>query len=162
YLAADPPCLEYEFVSGGDLSRIILDWQREQPPDLWLRATRTMLELSRIIAFAHRLTPPIVHRDLKPANVLVQRDEEGHTRRRALAEKTARDGDEPGPHRPAQRLRRGRPRRSPGARRHGRGPSGAVARAGRRVVGPDDHSAAPSAPTPSRAPATGDRGRRGG
>jgi formylglycine-generating enzyme required for sulfatase activity len=70
YLSADPPCLEYEFVSGGDLAGLIHEWQR-QPADPQ-RAARLLLDLARIVAFAHRLSPPIVHRDLKPANILVQ------------------------------------------------------------------------------------------
>ncbi len=70
YLSADPPCLEYEYVLGGDLCGLLHDWQR-QPPGAE-RVGQLMRELARIIAFAHRLNPPIVHRDLKPANVLIQ------------------------------------------------------------------------------------------
>ncbi|MFO0846446.1 MAG: bifunctional serine/threonine-protein kinase/formylglycine-generating enzyme family protein [Gemmataceae bacterium] len=70
YLSADPPCLEYEFVSGGDLAGLMQDW-RGRPPGA-VRVVRLMQQLSGILAFAHRLSPPIVHRDLKPANVLVQ------------------------------------------------------------------------------------------
>jgi hypothetical protein len=33
YLSADPPCLQYEYVEGGDLAGLILDWHRQaQPP----------------------------------------------------------------------------------------------------------------------------------
>src|SRR5262249_23888382 len=72
YLGADPPCLEYEFVPGGDLAGVIREWhQTPAGPDLADRATRLLLELARIVAFAHGLNPPIVHRDLKPANILV-------------------------------------------------------------------------------------------
>jgi formylglycine-generating enzyme required for sulfatase activity len=71
YLSADPPCLEYEYVSGGDLAGTIRHWRSHPPgPD---RIARMMRELAGIVAFAHRLTPPIVHRDLKPANVLVEK-----------------------------------------------------------------------------------------
>jgi formylglycine-generating enzyme required for sulfatase activity len=70
YLSADPPCLEYEYVPGGDLTGLIQDWQRHPPGAL--RVGRLVQELTGIVAFAHRLSPPIVHRDLKPANVLVQ------------------------------------------------------------------------------------------
>ena len=70
YLSADPPCLEYEYVAGGDLGGLLRDW-RHDPPEAE-RVARLMHELASIIAFAHRLSPPIVHRDLKPANILVQ------------------------------------------------------------------------------------------
>jgi formylglycine-generating enzyme required for sulfatase activity len=75
YLSADPPCLEYEYVSGGDLAGLLQDW-RGRPPGAD-RAARLMQQLSGIVAFAHRLSPPIVHRDLKPANVLVQPGPDG-------------------------------------------------------------------------------------
>jgi formylglycine-generating enzyme required for sulfatase activity len=73
YLSADPPCLEYEFVAGGDLAGLVQEWRRQPAgPDRAARAAGLLLELARIIAFVHRLSPPIVHRDLKPANVLVR------------------------------------------------------------------------------------------
>jgi len=72
YLHADPPCLEYEFVAGGDLAGLIQNWHRRPGADLVERSTRLMRELADIVAFAHRLNPPIVHRDLKPANILLQ------------------------------------------------------------------------------------------
>jgi formylglycine-generating enzyme required for sulfatase activity/serine/threonine protein kinase len=70
YLSADPPCLEYEYVAGGDLAGLIQDGRRT--PLSAERAGQMIHELAGIIAFAHRLSPPIVHRDLKPANILVQ------------------------------------------------------------------------------------------
>jgi parallel beta-helix repeat protein len=77
YLSADPPCLEYDFVAGGDLGSVIQQWH--QAPDTRPAAlpfpelcARLLHELADIVAFAHRLDPPIVHRDLKPANILVQ------------------------------------------------------------------------------------------
>jgi formylglycine-generating enzyme required for sulfatase activity len=73
YLSADPPCLEYEFVPGGDLAGLMREWHRDSPnPAHADRAARLVLELSRIVAFAHKLNPPIVHRDLKPANILLK------------------------------------------------------------------------------------------
>ena len=74
YLSADPPCLEYELVPGGDLAGLIREWHRQPAgPERAARTAGLMLDLARIVAFAHRLAPPIVHRDLKPANILVQR-----------------------------------------------------------------------------------------
>ena len=75
YLRADPPCLEYEYVAGGDLTGLIHEWHRAGgvTPQ---RAAKVMLRLAQIVGYAHRLNPPIVHRDLKPANILVQKTDE--------------------------------------------------------------------------------------
>ncbi len=75
YLSADPPCLEYEYVPGGDLAGLVLEWRRagEVHPKLALAAVRSLAEA---VGFAHRLSPPVIHRDLKPSNVLVQRQED--------------------------------------------------------------------------------------
>jgi formylglycine-generating enzyme required for sulfatase activity len=78
YLSADPPCLEYEFVPGGDLAGLLHEWRADPTgPGRAELAARLMLDLSRVVAFAHKLSPPIVHRDLKPANILVQRGADG-------------------------------------------------------------------------------------
>lgn len=77
YLAASPPCLEYEYVEGGDLAGLIQAWHETKggiPPS---DAARLMLRLADIVGFAHRLNPPLVHRDLKPTNVLAQQGEDG-------------------------------------------------------------------------------------
>jgi formylglycine-generating enzyme required for sulfatase activity/serine/threonine protein kinase len=72
YLGADIPCLEYEYVAGGDLAGLIGQWHRAGTAFRPEQATRLLQGLAGIVAFAHRLDPPIVHRDLKPANVLLQ------------------------------------------------------------------------------------------
>jgi serine/threonine protein kinase len=76
YLTADPPCLEYEFVEGGDLTGLIQEMHtgRTIKPEV---ANRLLLRLAEIVAFAHKAEPPIVHGDLKPANVLVRRTPDG-------------------------------------------------------------------------------------
>ncbi len=71
YLSAEPPCLEYEYVAGGDLAGAIYDWLRRRHRPTPSSMARVVLRLAKIIGFAHRLDPPIVHRDLKPANILV-------------------------------------------------------------------------------------------
>jgi formylglycine-generating enzyme required for sulfatase activity len=73
YLNADPPCLQYEYIEGGDLGGLIQDWHREGQKPTPEQVARTVLQIAEPVAFAHRLDPPIVHRDLKPANILVQR-----------------------------------------------------------------------------------------
>jgi eukaryotic-like serine/threonine-protein kinase len=77
HLSAEPPCLKYEYVGGGDLSGLVAGWNAVPPPDRVARAARLVLELAEIIAFAHKLDPPIVHRDLKPANILLQPQADG-------------------------------------------------------------------------------------
>jgi hypothetical protein len=76
HLSADPPCLQYEYVEGGDLAALIreLRAERKLTPDL---ANRLFVQLVDIVASAHRAKPPIVHDDLKLSNVLVRRREGG-------------------------------------------------------------------------------------
>ncbi len=76
-MSADPPCLQYEYVKGGDLAGLIGDWHRQPEKPTSRRIAQTMLRLAEIVAFAHRTEPPIVHRDLKPANILVQGSSNG-------------------------------------------------------------------------------------
>jgi hypothetical protein len=77
YLDNDPPCLEYEYVAGGDLAGLVQERQGGLPPD---NALGIVQRLAEIVAFAHQQQPPIVHRDLKPANILVQRTPAGKVR----------------------------------------------------------------------------------
>ena len=75
YLSATPPCLEYEYVNGGDLTELM----RERPGGMCAdEAARLMLQVAKAVAFAHQRG--IVHRDLKPANILVERLADGSTR----------------------------------------------------------------------------------
>ncbi len=83
YLSADPPCLEYEYVEGGDLTGLIQEMHargRVKPAV----ANRLLVALAEIVAFAHKAEPPIVHGDLKPANVLVRRTTEGKVALRVI------------------------------------------------------------------------------
>jgi serine/threonine protein kinase len=68
--------LQYEYIEGGDLAGLILDWHRQAEQPSPAQVAKAMLQLAEIVAFAHRLDPLIVHRDLKPANILVQRSKE--------------------------------------------------------------------------------------
>ena len=77
YLSADPPCLEYEYIPGGDLTGMIHEWHRQGKSLNPQQAASVMRRLAKIVGFAHRLDPPIVHRDLKPANILVQKMDDG-------------------------------------------------------------------------------------
>jgi carboxyl-terminal processing protease len=77
YLNNDPPCLEYPFIEGGTLVRL-LDENRQSTstPSLTL-GHRVVQRLAQIVSAAHRATPTLVHRDLKPSNVLVDRKPDG-------------------------------------------------------------------------------------
>jgi hypothetical protein len=68
YLDTDPPCLEYEYIDGGELT----DWVRHHPLTP-RQASEVIVRLAGTVGFAHRLAPAVVHRDLKPANVLIQK-----------------------------------------------------------------------------------------
>jgi len=71
YLRADPPCLMYEFIEGGDLTGLVHEMQAQDQLTPAF-ATKIIHRLASIVAVAHRLVPPLVHRDLKMSNVLVR------------------------------------------------------------------------------------------
>ncbi len=77
YLNADPPCLEYEFVEGGELTALIQASGQSGHLPTPAQASAIVGELARTVGRFHRLDPPLVHRDLKPANVLVKAREDG-------------------------------------------------------------------------------------
>ena len=77
YIESDTPCLEYEFINGGDLCGLMSEWLNMAKERRTLLALQMLLKLARTIAPLHTMNPPIVHRDLKPANVLVVRTTDG-------------------------------------------------------------------------------------
>ncbi len=77
WLDYDPPCLEYEFINGGDLCGLMSEWLNLSGQRRVMMALQMLLKLARTVAPLHALQFPIVHRDLKPANVLVMRKPEG-------------------------------------------------------------------------------------
>src|SRR5262249_6144629 len=58
YLSAEPPCLEYEYVRGGELTQFISQFLPLGgcPPAL---AARIVRKIASIVGAAHRLSPPI-------------------------------------------------------------------------------------------------------
>ena len=54
YLCADPPCLEYELVEGGDLAGLIQEMAAEGGASPLL-AAQIISRLAKTVAFAHRL-----------------------------------------------------------------------------------------------------------
>ena len=83
YLNNDPPCLEYPYIEGGTLARL-LDECRQSPAGSFTPAQveRIVLQVARIVGPAHRAVPKLVHRDLKPSNVLVERLADGKVKLR--------------------------------------------------------------------------------
>jgi serine/threonine protein kinase len=74
------PWLAYEYIGGGDLTGLILSWQRREIGDRVKQVEAALKTLSETAGHFHRLTEggrpaPIVHRDLKPANILVKKVE---------------------------------------------------------------------------------------
>src|SRR5205085_12396156 len=52
YLSADPPCLEYEYVAGGDLAGLIAEWRPlAASAERATRAARLLLELARPVGY---------------------------------------------------------------------------------------------------------------
>jgi hypothetical protein len=82
YLLAEPPFLVYDFVPGGDLTRLIRTWHPtgRRPSRLNDEATRFVHHLAVALRPAHELDPPIAHRDLKPSNILLQPTAPGRVR----------------------------------------------------------------------------------
>jgi tetratricopeptide (TPR) repeat protein len=72
YLSADSPCLEYEFVEGGDLAGTVSGHQTAQGPLTVEAVTKLILQLARSLGHVHTLPAPLVHRNLEPSNVLVR------------------------------------------------------------------------------------------
>jgi len=75
-LEGETPWLMYEYVSGGDLSELIHEWQKLAPNERQVLAVTAFQQLAAAVGTFHRLSPPIVHRDLKPANILVESSQE--------------------------------------------------------------------------------------
>ena len=73
HLDIETPCLEYDYINGGDLSGIFATWPSWNTDQKHKHALQFLKKLAQIVAPLHAMTPPIVHRDLKPANVLLSR-----------------------------------------------------------------------------------------
>jgi formylglycine-generating enzyme required for sulfatase activity len=71
HLDIETPCLEYDYVNGGDLSGIFATWPSWNTEKKHKHALQFLKRLAQIVAPLHAMTPPIVHRDLKPANVML-------------------------------------------------------------------------------------------
>src|SRR4051812_2393874 len=64
YLSADLPCLEYEFIEGGDLVGLLFQQLQKTPAGLAPEMVRQIMSrLTRTMGVAHGLKPPVVHRD---------------------------------------------------------------------------------------------------
>lgn len=70
------PYLVYEYVEGGDLTRLVAERRARGAPPAPAEVLGWVLQIAEGLAFAHRTG--LVHRDLKPANVLVCATNSGH------------------------------------------------------------------------------------
>ena len=70
-LRAETPWLRYEFVPGGDLTRVFADLKPLPTAERVARVVPLLRELAGVVGHFHRLSPSVVHRDLKPANILL-------------------------------------------------------------------------------------------
>jgi formylglycine-generating enzyme required for sulfatase activity len=77
YLNNDPPCLEYPYIEGGTLVRLIDECRQSAGSFKPAQAQGVIQRVAQIVGAAHRATPKLVHRDLKPSNILVERLEDG-------------------------------------------------------------------------------------
>jgi formylglycine-generating enzyme required for sulfatase activity len=78
HLEGPTPWLAYEYIGGGDLSRLIHETSSLAPSVRAPLALRTFAALAEVIGRFHLLPEPIIHRDLKPANILI--DQQGPRR----------------------------------------------------------------------------------
>lgn len=66
HLRATTPCLEYEFIEGGDLASLATDLHANGRPSHETVA-KIILQLAHIIGHVHQQSPPIIHRRSSPA-----------------------------------------------------------------------------------------------
>ena len=68
----DPPWLQFEYIAGGDLSRLPETWTKLPPAERVKRVQEVVRTLAATVGHFHNLG--VVHRDLKPSNVLLRPD----------------------------------------------------------------------------------------
>ena len=77
YTLTDPPCLEWDYVSGYDAAGLIRDWRWRLDKPRPGQAVGLVRRAARIVGQLHRLDPPLVHRGLKPTNLLLKPTPDG-------------------------------------------------------------------------------------
>jgi formylglycine-generating enzyme required for sulfatase activity/serine/threonine protein kinase len=77
YLNNNPPCLEYPYIEGGTLVRLLDECRQSAGSFTPGQVQRIIQRIAQIVSPAHRATPKLIHRDLKPSNVLVERKADG-------------------------------------------------------------------------------------
>jgi serine/threonine protein kinase len=73
---AEPPWLQFEYVSGGDLSRLSKAWEKLSNVERVKRIQVVIRTLATTAGHFHELG--VVHRDLKPSNILLRKTAAGH------------------------------------------------------------------------------------
>ncbi len=77
YLNNDPPCLEFPYIEGGTLVRLLDECRQSSGSFTPVQVERIIRRIAQIVGPAHRATPRLIHRDLKPSNILVERSADG-------------------------------------------------------------------------------------
>jgi formylglycine-generating enzyme required for sulfatase activity/serine/threonine protein kinase len=77
YLNNNPPCLEYPYIEGGTLVRLLDECRQSAGSFTPAQVQRIIQRIAQIVSPAHRATPKLIHRDLKPSNVLAERKADG-------------------------------------------------------------------------------------
>ena len=77
YLNNNPPCLEYPYVEGGTLVRLLDECRQSAGSFTPAQVQRIIQRISEVVSPAHRATPKLIHRDLKPSNILAERKADG-------------------------------------------------------------------------------------
>lgn len=73
FLDIENPCLEYDYINGGNLGAVINFQNNIESSKRHLKALQILKRLTQIMVPLHAMNPAIIHRDLKPTNILLSK-----------------------------------------------------------------------------------------
>jgi serine/threonine protein kinase len=73
FLEIENPCLEYDYINGGNLGAVINFQNTIESSKRYLKALQIFKRLVQIMVPLHAMNPAIIHRDLKPTNILLSK-----------------------------------------------------------------------------------------